>query len=354
LVDIGLIGLPRSGKTTIFNLLTQQNVDTHAFGGRAESRRALAPVPDTRLDRLAALYHPRKVTPAQLQVVDVPGLSRQETGGPNRFLNDVRLVDALVHVVRGFSSELGEPTPLKGIEDMELELGLSDLDLVEKRKDRITGGKKTTKEQQAELAIIDRLHEALENGQRLDQLDLDDEAKKLISGYQFLTLKPMIWVINLDDEAFRAGEFPDREKILQLAETHRIPVVLMAGALEQEMQELDPADRLEFMQDLGITETGTARVATAIYGHLGYISFLTAGEDEVRAWPILQGTRAKEAAGKIHSDIERGFIRAEIVPFEGLIEAGSMARARERGLVRLEGKDYVMQDGDVVNFRFNV
>lgn len=354
-VDIGLIGLPRSGKTTIFNLLTNSHIETSGFGGKAESRRGLAPVPDNRLNWLKELYHPRKVTPAQLQVVDVPGLAHGESQGPNRFLNDVRLVDALIHVVRGFQSDLGEePTPLRDLEDMELEISLSDLDLVEKRRERITSGKKITKEHQHELELLNLLHGALESGQRLDQLELTEEDRRQISGYQFLTLKPMVWLLNLDDDAFQSGEYPERTAIEAMASAKKIPLVVMAGAMEQEIQDLDEGDRAEFMRDLGIEQTGTERLAEAAYEHLGLMSFLTAGEDEVRAWTILRDTPAKAAAGKIHSDIERGFIRAEVVAFDDLYAAGTMLKAREQGLVRLEGKEYIMQDGDIVNFRFNV
>jgi GTP-binding protein YchF len=354
-VDIGLIGLPRSGKTTIFNLLTHAHVETTAFGGKVESRRGLAPVPDPRLEWLRNLYRPKKVTPAQLTVVDVPGLARSDSQGPNRFLHDVRQVDALIHVVRGFRSDLGEdPAPLAELEDMELELNLSDLDLVEKRRERIRAAKKVTKEMQHELVLLDQLFEVLESGQRLDQLSLTEEDRRFFSGYQFLTLKPMIWLLNLDEESFRSGHYRERERIEAMAREKGIPLVIMAGAMEEEIQQLDEADRVEFLQDLGVEETGTARLARATYQHLGLISFLTAGEDEVRAWTIQRGTRAKEAAGKIHSDIERGFIRAEVVAFDALVKAGNLAKAREHGDVRLEGKDYVMQDGDVVNFRFNV
>ncbi len=353
-VDIGLIGLARSGKTTIFNLLTNSRVDTAGFG-KVESRRALATVPDERLDWLKEVYRPKKVTPAVLQVVDVPGLVHTEAQGPNRFLNDVRLVDALIHVVRGFESDLAEPaTPLQELEDMELELGLSDLDLVEKRRERIRTGKRISKEQQHELELLDQLYDALESGKRLDQLDLGDEDKRLLSGYQFLTLKPMIWLLNLNDEAFRNLDDRGREAIIKMARDKHIPLVLMAGAMEQEIQELSASDPEEFMRDLGIRQTGTERLAKAAYEHLGLTSFLTAGEDEVRAWTIPQGTSARQAAGKIHSDIERGFIRAEVVAFSALKDAGSLAKARDQGLVRLEGKDYIMHDGDVVNFRFNV
>lgn len=354
-MDIGLIGLARSGKTTIFNLLTASHVQTAGFGSKAESRRGMAPVPDERLGWLGDLYHPKKVTPAQLNVVDVPGLVRDESQGANRFLNDVRLVDALIHVVRGFVSDIGEePIPLKDLEDMELELALSDLDLVEKRKARLVVGKKVTSEQQHELTLLDQLHGVLESGGRLDGLDLGDEDRRLLSGYQFLTLKPMVWLLNVTDQAFQSGEYPDQEAIFELASAKNIPLVVMAGAMEQEIQDLDPVDRVEFMRDLGINETGTERLARAAYQRLGLISFLTAGEDEVRAWTIKEGLVAKEAAGKIHSDIERGFIRAEVVSFDALKKAGTMAHARDLGQVRLEGKDYRMNDGDIVNFRFNV
>ncbi len=353
-MDIGLIGLSRSGKTTIFNLLTNSHIDTAGFN-KAESRRGMTPVPDVRLTWLASLYHPKKVTPAQLNVVDVPGLVHGEAQGPNRFLNDVRLVEALIHVVRGFPSDIGEePTPLRDLEDMELELGLSDLDLVEKRRDRIKSGKKVTKEQQYEMDLLERLHQVLESGGRLADLDLGEDDRKLLSGYQFLTLKPMVWLINVGDEAFRSGQYPDADIIAQTAQAKQIPLVLMAGAMEREIQDLDADDRAEFMGDLGISETGTERLAQATYKYLGLISFLTAGEDEVRAWTIRSGTSAKEAAGKIHSDIERGFIRAEVVAFDALKAAETMGKAREQGQVRLEGKEYLMRDGDIVNFRFNV
>ncbi|MHB1953635.1 MAG: redox-regulated ATPase YchF [Sulfobacillus sp.] len=355
-MDVGLIGLPRCGKTTVFNLLTHSQAEVNQFGGgRAESRQALAPIPDHRLTWLSNFYHPKKVTPAQLSVVDVPGLSRSESGGPNRFLNDVRLVDALILVVRGYPSELGEPAaPLADIEEMELELMLSDLDLLEKRKERIRTGKKITREYQEELDLVDRLIDALENNQRLNQMTLNEDELRLIRGYQFLTLKPLVWVINLDEEQFKTRTYRDDDQIVALAATKDVPVVTMAAALEQEIEQLSDEDQKVFMSDLGIDHSGLSRVAGAMYQKLGLISFLTAGEDEVRAWTIKTGTLAKQAAGKIHSDIERGFIRAEVVAYEDLVRAASMVKAREMGLVRLEGKDYVMKDGDVVNFRFNV
>ncbi|MBX5467890.1 MAG: redox-regulated ATPase YchF [Firmicutes bacterium] len=353
-MDVGLIGLPRAGKTTLFNLLTGAGIDVKAYG-RTETHRALAQVPDPRLDRLAELYHPRKVTPAQIAVVDVPGLSHTEIGGPNRFLNEVRLVDALVQVVRGFPSEFdGPPHPWADIEDMELELNLADLDLLQRRLERLRQGKKVPKEVQPELELLPRLVAALEAGRRLTQVALTEAEEKLLRGYQLLTLKPVIWVINLDEAGFRADRWPDQQRVGAEAEAKAIPVVTVAGDLEAEIQALDPAERRAFLADLGLEEPGVARVARAIYQRIGLISFLTAGEDEVRAWPIAQGTVAKKAAGKIHSDLERGFIRAEVVAFADLDRAGSMAAAQRQGWVRLEGRDYVVQDGDVITFRFNV
>ena len=354
-MDVGLIGLPRSGKTTVFNLLTDAGVATNPYGGEKLSHSALMPIPDPRLSALAAMYHPKKTTAALLNVVDVPGLSQRETGGANRFLNDVRLVDALVHVVRGFSSEVdGEAHPAQDIDDMELELTLADMDLLEKRAERIRTAKKSTKDNQVELELVERLLAAMEEGKRLTQVGLSANEERLLSGYQFLTLKPLICVLNLDDQTFQAQTYPDHEAVRRWAEEKATLVVPMAGQMEEEIKGLSEEDRLVFMQDLGIEEAGSARVARAVYEKLGLISFLTAGEDEVRAWTIARGTRAKEAAGKIHSDIERGFIRAEVVAYAELASAGSMLKAREAGAVRLEGKDYVMQDGDVVNFRFNV
>ncbi|MCY0880488.1 MAG: redox-regulated ATPase YchF [Firmicutes bacterium] len=355
-MDIGLIGLPRSGKTTVFNLLTGSSEQVNAYGaGKVETRKALANIPDDRLGKLSEIYHPKKVTTAQVEIVDVPGLSREETGGVNKFFQDIHQVDALIHVIRGFEDVTGEaPHPLKDLEDMEMELGLADLDLLEKRRDRLHSGKKMTEENRQELGLVERLIAALENNQRLTQIDLSEEEQRLIRGYQFLTLKPIIWVINTSDDALAAGDYPDASALQERSRETDVPVVVMAAALEQEMEALLEEDRQAFMADLGIKESGTQRVAQAIYQRLGLISFLTAGEDEVRAWPIPRGISAKGAAGKIHSDIERGFIRAEVIAYEDLLAAGTMAHAKEQGLMRLEGKEYVVQDGDVINFRFNV
>jgi GTP-binding protein YchF len=355
-VDVGLVGLPGSGKTTVFNLLTGAGVGVAAFGGgRPEAHRALARVPDARLDALADIYHPRKVTPAQIQVVDIPGQAPGQGEGPNRLLADVRQVDALVHVIRGFTDPLGvAPDAPAAAADLELELALADLDLLERRRDKLTGGRKMTSEARAELPLVERLIAVLEGGGRLDQAGLRADEAAAMRGYQFLTLKPMLWVVNLDDDAMSRGDWPDRGRLMALAADKGVPVVEMAGRFEMEVMSLDEGEREMFLGEISVAETGIARLAAAVYSHLGLISFLTAGEDEVRAWTIARGTTARTAAGKIHSDIERGFIRAEVVPFSALAEWRSLAAARDHGQVRMEGRDYVMQDGDVVNFRFNV
>lgn len=355
-MDVGLVGLPGSGKTTVFNLLTGADVTVTQFGGgRPLAHRGLARVPDRRLAVLAELYHPKKVTPAQIQVVDIPGQPPDQADSASRLLTDVRQVDALVHVMRGFVDAVGTPPdPVAAASDMELELALADLDLLERRRERLTSGRKVTAEAKMELALVERLIQVLEAGGRLEQAELTADEAALVRGYQFLTQKPMLWVINVSDDDLARQDWPQRSALLELAAEKRVPLVAMAGQFELEVMALDQAEREVFLAEVGMEETGIQRLARAVYAQLGLISFLTAGEDEVRAWTIARGTTAKAAAGKIHSDIERGFIRAEVVPFDALADAKSLALARERGQVRMEGRDYVMNDGDVVNFRFNV
>ena len=355
-MDVGLVGLPGSGKTTVFNLLTGQQASVAAFGGgRPASHRAQARVPDERLTALADLYHPKKVTPATIQIVDIPGQAPGDGDGPNRLLTDVRQVDALVHIMRGFPSSLGEaPDPAAAAADIELELALADLDLLERRRERLTSGKKVTAEAKAELPLVERLIAVLEDGGRLDQVALTPEEAAGMRGYQFLTLKPMLWVVNLSDDDLKSHGWPGRDALLTMASGKGVGLVEMAGQFEWELSALDPEEQALFLAEVGLEASGMARLAQAIYRQLGLVSFLTAGEDEVRAWPIAVGTTARAAAGKIHSDIERGFIRAEVVSFGALVTHRSLAAAREHGQVRMEGRDYVMADGDVVNFRFNV
>lgn len=361
-MDLGIIGLPTVGKTTVFNLLTQANLSTAAFGSaKAEAHTRVARVPDPRIDRLSEIWRPKKTTYAQVKVTEVPGLvqgSSEGKGVGNAFLNAIRQVDALIHVVRAFANDEvihpdGDINPRRDIETVNVELLLADLQLVENRIKRINEGKKK-KEQEQELALMLRLQEALENEQPIGSLTLSEEEKALMANFAFLTERPQILLINLDEEQFKSGQWPGAAAVKAYAAERKIPVLELCARIEMEISQLEPDDRDLFMGDLGITESGISRLARAAYDHLGLISFLTVGEDEVRAWTIRQGTTAREAAGKIHSDIERGFIRAEIVAYNDLMAAGTMAKARDQGHFRLEGRDYIVHDGDIINFRFNV
>ncbi|WP_406677339.1 redox-regulated ATPase YchF [Moorella sp. ACPs] len=352
----GIIGLPLVGKTTLFNLLTQAEVETSAFAGRTKTNIRTAPIPDPRLDFLASLYHPRKVTPATLEIIDVPGLTR---GSGAAFLAAVREVDALIHVVRAFHREdvlhvEGSLNPVRDLEMINAELLLADLQLVETRLERIAASKKVKGDLLAEQSALRRCQEALEAEKPLLEAGLTAGEWQALRHMGFLTTKPMIIVVNIDEGQLREGHYEGQEEVEAYAAARGIPVLTLCAALEAEIARLEPADREVFLQEMGITEPGIDRLARAIYRRLGLISFLTAGEDEVRAWTIKEGTTARAAAGKIHSDIERGFIRAEVVSFSDLARLGDMNKVKEKGLVRLEGKDYIVQDGDIINFRFNV
>jgi GTP-binding protein YchF len=352
-MKIGLIGLAASGKTTLFNLLTESGGEAVA---RMEAHIGMARVPDGRIDFLSAMYKPRKTIYAQIEFTDIPGFA--PGSGGHHFLNAARNVDALVQVVRAFANPL-VPHPADTIDpgrDLDLlhsELLLADLEIIEKRIERLTAGKQ--KEiNQGELELLHQCQSILEGEGRLESMALDDVQAELVSGYAFLTLKPLLIVINLDEEQWRSKGYPGKEKLEQYSAGQGVPLVPVCAKTEMEISTLPPEERAEFLGDLGITETGIDRLARATYEQLKLISFFTVGEDEVRAWTIGQGTPAKRAAGKIHSDIERGFIRAEVVKYHDLHELGAMSKLKEKGLFRLEGKEYIMQDGDIVNFRFNV
>ncbi len=352
----GIIGLPLVGKTTLFNLLTQSEAETSAFAGRTRTNVRTAVIPDPRLDYLASLYHPRKVTPATLEVIDVPGLTR---GSGAAFLAAVREVDALVHVVRAFRNttvihvdEIIDP--LRDLENINAELLLADLQMVETRLERIAAGKKIKGETLVEQAALKRCLAALEQEKPILEAGLTDQEWHAVRSLGFLTTKPMIIVVNIDEDQLQEGHYDGEEEVAAYAGARGIPVLIISAGIEAEIARLEPEERKEFMEEVGISEPGIARLARAIYHRLGLISFLTAGEDEVRAWTIKAGTNARTAAGKIHSDIERGFIRAEVVSYEDLNRLGDMSKVKESGLARLEGKDYIVQDGDIINFRFNI
>ena len=361
-MKVGLIGLPTVGKTTFFNLLTNQKMETSSFqSGKVEAHLGLAQVPDERVDFLAEHHRPKKTTYAQIEVIDVPGLvsgSSEGLGSGNQFLSNIRQVDCLVHIVRAFADEHvmhaeGSIDVIRDIENIKTELLLADLQMVESRIERIASGKKILKEQEAESTVLKKLLALFEEGVSFSDANLSDEETQAIEHLDFLTDKPVVIVVNVDDVQLVEG-YEQQDEIVAYCRDSGYPVFQISAKAEMEISELDPQDRAEFMEELRIETSGVDVLAKTIYERLNLISFLTAGEDEVRAWTIRKGLNARSAAGKIHSDIERGFIRAEVVSFTDFKEAGSMAKAKELGKFRLEGKEYIVQDGDIVNFRFNV
>lgn len=354
-MQLGIIGLPMVGKTTIFELLTESR---QKGGTSNKANSAMARVPDHRIDFLSDMYKPKKTTYAQLEIVDIPGLAPGNDKGASVFLDGVRQADALLHVVRVFEDELvpmwsDKIDPVGDIELVNYELLLADLDLIDKRVDRINTGKRKAQADK-ELNLLAKLRDAIENQRPISTVELDEEEQVMMKSYQFLTNKPMLICLNLSEKDLLSGEYPDRQKVEEYLRQYQIPMVELSASIERDIAELEKDERDLFMEEVGITEPGLVKVSRSIYERLGLISFFTVGEDEVKAWTIEKNTNARKAAGKIHSDIERGFIRAEVVEFEALKEHGSMAAVKEHGLFRLEGKDYIVKDGDIVHFRFNI
>jgi len=355
----GILGLSLSGKSTLFQLLT--GAPAAAPGGRPEPRVGVARVPDPRVDRLAEIFHPRKRTLATVEYVDVPGVAKGE-GGALVDLPALRGTDVLVHVVHAFESETaphpdGSIDPRRDADVLELELILADLGTVERRIERLEANIKKAKkpEDVAERALFLRLKETLEAERPLREMALTEDEVHRLRGYALLSGKPMLVVANLGEADLRgAAACLERTGLTAFARKPKVALCAVSAPIEAEMCGLSPEDAQAFRDDLSLSEPGLERVIRSTYDLLGLISFLTAGEDECRAWTVRRGTRAPEAAGVIHSDIERGFIRAQVVGFEDLVAVGSIAGCRERGTLRLEGRDYEVKDGDVIEFKFNV
>jgi len=357
-MEFGILGLELAGKSTLFALLTGHEVA--AVHGKREAHRGVAQVPDQRLTRLAALFSPRKVTPATVQFVDVPSISKGGAASLN--LPELRTMDGLAVVVRGFASDSvphpeGAVDPARDLDLLETELLLADLAVADARLERLGReiGKRKAAELEAERAALEKCRPPLAAGTPLREVSLSADEARLLKGFTFLTRKPLLIVLNVgeDDVADLAGA-PQRAGLAPYLGRPGVAVCPLCATLEEEISRLSPADQAEFLRDLGLPDRALDRLLHAAYGLLGLISFLTVGEDECRAWSIPAGTPAVRAAGAIHSDLEKGFIRAEVVPWQELLDAGSLAACRQRGTLRLEGKDYAVQDGDVVTVRFNI
>ena len=365
-MKLGVVGLPNLGKSTLFNAITNAGAQAENYPFcTIEPNTGVVPVPDRRLDVLAEMFHPKKVTPATIEFVDIAGLVKGASRGEglgNKFLSHIREVDAIVHVVRCFDDENiihvdGSVDPGRDIETINLELIFADMDTVQKRKEKAEKGfRGGDKSAAAEAELAARLYDHLESGKPARTLECSDEEKLIMNGWFLLTTKPVIYAANIaeDDLGKDDSLIGYVNSVREVASAEGAEVIVISAAIEQDIASMSPEEKAEFIDELGIGQSGLDRLITASYRLLGLISFLTAGEDECRAWTIVNGTKAPQAAGKIHTDFEKGFIRAEIVPFETLAELGSMTACREKGLVRSEGKEYVMKDGDVTLFRFNV
>lgn len=365
-MKLGIVGLPNVGKSTLFNAITNAGAGAANYPFcTIEPNVGVVAVPDERLDKLTEMYHPEKTTPAVIEFVDIAGLVRGASSGEglgNKFLSHIREVDAVIHVVRCFDNDDivhvdGSVDPTRDIETINLELILSDIEMVQRRRDKSAKMTKADKKYIKEVELLDRLIAHLESEKPARSFETaDDEEAEIVNSIALLSLKPVIYACNVNEDDFKNGiENNDYVKQVEtIAEKEGAGILPISAEFEAQLASMGDEDRQMFLADIGLDKSGLDRLIKESYSLLGLISYLTAGTPEVRAWTIKKGTKAPQAAGKIHSDFERGFIRAEVVSYDDLMECGSMTAAKEKGLVRSEGKEYVMKDGDIVLFRFNV